>query len=36
MFTLTGYPAPSDGLSGAFEALALDTEGPVPEAQVTA
>ena len=36
MFTLAGYPAPSDGLAGAFEALAADADGPVPEAQVAA
>ena len=36
MFTLAGYPAPSDGLAGAFEALAVDADGPVPEAQVAA
>ena len=36
MFTLAGYPAPSEGLGGALETLALDADGPVPEAQVAA
>merc|ERR1719163_2255721 len=36
MFTLTGYPAPSDGLSTALAGLTPDAAGPLPETRVTA
>lgn len=36
MFTLAGYPAPSDGLASALAALTPDAAGPPPEARVYA